>query len=140
MTLVSFIRSNHDLRHLKLVFAPEAYIPPNARAETLGLDLDQLRSITALRAGIGECTSAIHSLGTPAPGTTPHLSIDDLTDDDLGLLIQALSNKIFGTPEEQAAGKFTRRKLRQLSTWPMWRAAECKQLDAMAKQLSLIHI
>ena len=68
--------------HLKLVFAPEAYIPPNARAETLGLDLDQLCSITALRARIGECTSAIHSLGTPAPSQTPYLSIDDLTDDD----------------------------------------------------------
>ena len=33
------------------------------------------------------------------------------------------------TDAEQAAGRFTRRKLKKLSTWPEWEAGERKQLD-----------
>lgn len=46
----------------------------------------------------------------------------------LDLAIQALESLAI-TPEEQALGHFTRRKLRTLSTWPEWQAGEFKQLD-----------
>ncbi len=38
------------------------------------------------------------------------------------------------TPEEAALGRFTRRKLKKLSTWPLWRDGECKQLDQFVRQ------
>jgi hypothetical protein len=38
------------------------------------------------------------------------------------------------TPEEEALGNLTRRKLKQLSIWDLWLASEWKQLDAHQKQ------
>ena len=43
------------------------------------------------------------------------------------------------TPEEQALGRYTRRKLKTLENWPQWSAGEQKQLDQF-HDLSLIHI
>jgi hypothetical protein len=43
-------------------------------------------------------------------------------------MIQALQSEAL-TPKEQALGSFTRRKLKNLSTWPLWKEAEIKQLD-----------
>ena len=37
------------------------------------------------------------------------------------------------TPEEQALGHFTQRKLRTLANWPQWLAGEWKQLDQFHK-------
>ena len=38
------------------------------------------------------------------------------------------------TPEEAQLGHFTRRKLKKLTTWPLWLAGETKQLDQFAIQ------
>ena len=43
-------------------------------------------------------------------------------------MINALRS-IDTTPEEQALGHFTCRKLKTLDNWPQWRAGERKQLD-----------
>ena len=51
-----------------------------------------------------------------------------LTTDELHVMIQAMRSEAV-TPEEQSIGRFTRRKLQKLATWPEWRAAEHKQLD-----------
>jgi hypothetical protein len=65
---------------------------------------------------------AIHRLRTDEPSDldTPLESIE--------CMIQALQSEAL-TPEEQALGSFTRRKLKNLSTWPLWKEAEIKQLD-----------
>jgi len=44
------------------------------------------------------------------------------------MVIQAIQSQAI-TPVEQAIGRFTRPKLRSLSTWEQWRAGEHKQLD-----------
>ena len=38
------------------------------------------------------------------------------------------------TPEEQALGFFTRKKLRKLTTWPEWQEGEFKQLNQFHEQ------
>jgi hypothetical protein len=59
---------------------------------------------------------------------------DALDDDHAQLLLRSLNTTTHGTTEEQSLGSFTRRKLRKLSNWNDWQAAEFKQLDSMAKQ------
>jgi hypothetical protein len=97
--------------------APEAL--PNAKAradsENLTLGVDQLRAIHAIRSEL---------LG-------PESMTDPVSDDDLELLLHALSSTT-GSPAERALGSFTRRKLRNLDTWPLWKSAELKQLDGFA--------
>jgi len=44
------------------------------------------------------------------------------------MVIQAIQSQAI-TPAEQAIGRFTRCKLRSLSTWEQWRAGKYKQLD-----------
>jgi len=44
------------------------------------------------------------------------------------MVIQAIQSQAI-TLAEQAIGRFTRRKLRSLSTWEQWHAGEHKQLD-----------
>jgi hypothetical protein len=51
-----------------------------------------------------------------------------LTTDELDLAISALQSEAI-TDEERALGTFSRRKLKTLPTWPLWHAAEKKQLD-----------
>jgi Reverse transcriptase (RNA-dependent DNA polymerase) len=122
-------RADPNLRILKLVFAPEPYVPMADRHETPSLDLDQLRSVASIRSRIPQ---ALLDVAGDLDGNP--LDFDLLPDSTIHLMINALSNKVFGTPEEQALGSFTRRKLRPLQTWPLWRESEFKQLDAMAKQ------
>ena len=43
-------------------------------------------------------------------------------------------NSDFMTPEEQALGYFTRKKLKRLSTWDEWLAGEAKQLNQFYDQ------
>ena len=38
------------------------------------------------------------------------------------------------TPEEQALGYYTRKKLKNLSTWDQWLAGEKKQIDQFTMQ------
>jgi hypothetical protein len=65
---------------------------------------------------------AIHSV------LVDNSDIYDLTIDEVDLFIHFIQADA-ATPEERQIGKYTRSKLRKLSTWPEWRAAEHKQLD-----------
>ena len=47
-------------------------------------------------------------------------------------------NSDFMTPEEQALGYFTRKKLKRLSTWDEWLAGEAKQLNLLRQTRSRI--
>ena len=98
----------------KLVFAPDRYIPvADRRSDSpLHLSVDQLR--------------VIHEITT-----VPTIS-DDLECPDL--IVRSLNTTSHGTPEKQALGSFTRRKLQRLSNWNQWQDGEFKQLDSMAKQ------
>ena len=53
---------------------------------------------------------------------------EDPSDELITLAINAINSKAT-TPEEQALGHFTRRKLRSLSTWNEWETGERKQLN-----------
>jgi len=44
------------------------------------------------------------------------------------MVVQAIQSQAI-SPAEQAIGRFTRRKLRALSTWDQWHAGKHKQLD-----------
>ena len=142
---LSLARSDPNADTLKLVFAPESYVPRADRTETASLNLDQIRSITALRHGLGEChqPSSLPPLSRPiedpldddmAPNRGSYPIPDDISDDDYAVLIRSLTSKVIGSADEQALGSFTRRKLRKLTNWPEWHAAEAKQLNAMDKQ------
>jgi hypothetical protein len=73
-------------------------------------------------------------------------SLDGLLDDDLTLMVASLTSASTPVPTtkapniapddapERALGHLTRRKLMQLSTWPLWQDAIFEQLDNMAKQ------
>ncbi|KAG7373304.1 reverse transcriptase RNA-dependent DNA polymerase [Nitzschia inconspicua] len=58
-------------------------------------------------------------------------SPEALASEHVHLHINAISSHTI-TPEEHALGTLTRRKLKTLSTWDEWHAAEHKQLDQMA--------
>ena len=51
---------------------------------------------------------------------------------NLTLTINAIRSS-HTTEDEQVIGKFTRRKLQRLDTWPDWKQGEISQLDKMAK-------
>jgi len=60
----------------------------------------------------------------------PHLDFSEssLSTEEMEMVIQAIQCQAI-TPAEQAIGRFTRLKLRSLSTWEQWRAGRHKQLD-----------
>ena len=70
---------------------------------------------------------AISKLHKPENGSLPFDS-STISDDIIMTVINAINSKAT-TPEEQAIGHFTRRKLKKLSTWNEWEAGERKQLD-----------
>jgi hypothetical protein len=47
---------------------------------------------------------------------------------EIQVIIHAIQSQAI-TPAEQALGRFTRRKLKKLDTWPLWLEGERKQLD-----------
>ena len=49
------------------------------------------------------------------------------------LIINSLGSDAI-TPEEQALGYYTRKKLKKLSTWDQWLAGEKKQIDQFTTQ------
>jgi hypothetical protein len=59
----------------------------------------------------------------------PDLDFSSLSSEEIAMVAAVTSSAI--TPEEQALGFFTRRKLKRLSTWPDWQRGEFKQLDRM---------
>jgi len=60
----------------------------------------------------------------------PHFDFSEssLSREEIEMVVQAIQSQAI-TPAEQAIGRFTRCKLRSLSTWEQWRAGEHKQLD-----------
>ena len=96
----------HKDQHSHMVSSDD---PPSAcDTSALHLSVDILRSITSIRSD------------------DPDL-FDDCSPHDISRIVSALhSNTI--PDEERNLGRFTRRKLKQLSTWPEWKAAEQKQL------------
>ena len=54
------------------------------------------------------------------------------------LIINSLGSDAI-TPEEQALGYYTRKKLKKLSTWDQWLAGEKKQIDQFTTQESLVN-
>jgi hypothetical protein len=72
----------------------------------------------------------IHSLRAITKLRNPDLSFEenDITNEMISLFLNAIQSKAT-TPQEQALGHFTRRKLKQMPTWSEWEQGERKQLD-----------
>jgi Reverse transcriptase (RNA-dependent DNA polymerase)/GAG-pre-integrase domain len=106
-----------DAVTFKIVLAPDRYIPIADRRQNspIHLSVDQLRVINSI-------LSESHADAQSSP------------EDHIPLVIRSMNTTSHGTPEEQALGSFTRRKLLRLSNWDIWQSSEFKQLDSMAKQ------
>jgi hypothetical protein len=110
-----------------VTLAPEPL--PSLQDRNLALnehDLDDLASRIAPDDGLtigGDELRAIHALCSDHP-----LSTHEITTDELDLMIHSIQSESV-TDAERALGRFTRRKLRNLENWPLWKAAETKQLD-----------
>ena len=65
-----------------------------------------------------------------------HLDIsfeeEDFSTEEIEIFINVIQSKAT-TPEEQALGHFTRRKLKTLDTWKKWEFSECKELNQYQK-------
>ena len=70
-----------------------------------------------------DCLRAIAAIRYP----DLDFSTDVISSEEITIACNAIQAAT--TPEEHALGKFTRRKLKKLSTWPLWQAGEFKQLD-----------
>ena len=126
------LRRLHDehVDEFEIVFAPEkrldasqlrkALIEHNIYKPNEPDDEEHVPSITL--ADLRSIASILH------PETDFHDPA--VTHEEISVAINALSSHSL-TPEEQALGHFTRRKLKTLSTWPEWRAGEHLQLDRM---------
>jgi hypothetical protein len=128
---------------IEFVFAPESRSDAvDFRRPPLHLQLSQLKRIHVLRTVSGEGDSASVSATVAAledAYTDADLfeTICQIRGDELdGASTHELVHHIRGeaTPEEEALGTLTRRKLKQLSIWDLWLASEWKQLDAHQKQ------
>jgi hypothetical protein len=106
-----------DSTSFRIVFDPDRYTPIAERRPEppLHLSVDQLR--------------AIHDIQHGSP------PLASMADNSEILVVYSLNITTHGTSDEQRLGRFTRRKLRRLSSWPDWQAAEFKQLDSMAKHV-----
>jgi hypothetical protein len=89
------------------IFQPDA---PTDEAHVAQLSLEDIRSIAAIK--------------------FPDVDFFDpsVTTDEIAVHVNAIQSHSM-TPEELTLGNFTRRKLKNLSTWPQWLAGERKQLD-----------
>ena len=81
----------------------------------ISLDVETLRAISSVRTGM-DCNDEEH-----IPTQLIQVAINTLNSDSM-------------TDEEKACGYFSRRRLRTLSNWRDWEAAEHKQLDQFDKQ------
>ena len=61
------------------------------------------------------------------------MSEDAIPTEIIKLVINSLGSDAI-TPEEQALGYYTRKKLKKLSTWDQWLAGEKKQIDQFTTQ------
>ena len=122
-------RPSWMLYALKIVFAPDRYIPVANRHldQPLNLTMDQLRTISLIASSSPVSAPIVDNVSFPD-------SAGEFDDDHAQLLLRSLNTTTHGTTEEQSLGSFTRRKLRRLPNWRAWQDAEFKQLDSMAKQ------
>lgn len=90
---------------------PSIYSRADSEKPILGVD--QFRVIHAL------CSEILGSYSTASTVSE---------DDFLVLFLHALSSTT-GSPTEGALGSFTRRKLRNLESWPIWKGAVGQKLD-----------
>ena len=109
-----------DVPSFQITLAPDRYIPVRDRREHLSLDINQVRHITTLR-----------QLQLP----------DDqcITNDDIIHYIRSVvdSSKIaipMSHDELDLNGRYTRRRLKTLTTWRLWKQSEAAQLDKMEHQ------
>ena len=120
-----------------IVFAPDRYIPVNARPNDspLHLSVNQLCLIDSLRAPTSPAPAPppLPNAAAPEPRIA-NMMHEPLPHDQLLLMMRSLNTTAFGTEEEQALGSFTRQKLQRPSNWKDWQLAEAKRLDSMAKQ------
>ena len=91
------------------IFQP-ALVPDPDEAHVASITLEDIRAIASIR----HPTTDFYD---------PSVSLEEIT-----AHIHAIQSSSL-TPEEEALGTFTRRKLKKLSTWSKWQAGEWKQLD-----------
>jgi Reverse transcriptase (RNA-dependent DNA polymerase)/GAG-pre-integrase domain len=121
------LRDDPTLTTIVVTLSPERQPSLRDMREPFVFGIDQLRAVTNIR------------MADPT-------SLDGLLDDELTLMVASLTSASTPVPTtkapniapddapERALGHLTRRKLMQLSTWPLWQDAIFEQLDNMAKQ------
>ena len=117
-----------NVDNFEIVFAPERHLTRNEYRRALKehdlfqpdladetapvnqLSLDDIRSISTIR--------------------FPDVDFydPDVSTEEIALHLNAIASHAV-TPDELALGRFTRRRLKRLDTWPEWRDGERKQLD-----------
>jgi len=78
------------------------------------LDFEAIRAITELNSGL-DCSE------------------DEVPSEMLRMVVNTLNSSMM-TPEEEALGHFTRKRLQKLSTWDEWEKGEHKQLNQFEQQ------
>jgi hypothetical protein len=131
------LRNNASTAKFDIIIAPDKYVPPKDRQEHMQLDIGQIRCIAELQQIPGIKTD----IAANAPNHISDFSESPFSlDDNARIIIHSLiqmanSDNVPISPEEIACkGKFTRSKLKRLTNWYLWFAAETKQLDAMYTQ------
>jgi Reverse transcriptase (RNA-dependent DNA polymerase)/GAG-pre-integrase domain len=119
-------RLNQDVDSVSIVVSPDPYESPDRSLGAIHLDSEQLAAIHAVRSA-----SSRHAFRTAV--TKFRSAFDNGFSPSLAG-IHSLGATTLGTPAEQSLSRFTRARLKQLSTWEQWRASEHKQLDNMAEQ------
>ena len=99
-----------------IVLAPEKYVPVQDRRDYMALDINQIRNISSL--------------------CYPHTSSDNtIMSSEVRSVLDSSIVPVPISPDELALnGSFTRKKLKRLSTWPLWLDSEKQQLDKMHNQ------
>ena len=104
-------RKKHHLNRIITKLAPTEL---DEDVHSLTFDMDTIRAIASIRYGDA-------------------ITHQDASDEEINLWINTIGSDST-TPEEQALGRFTRRKLKKLANWNDWKAGEHKQLNQFHKQ------
>ena len=110
-----------DIRHIAALHSSRFKAEKHARDTAYNFDEDDI-SISS-----DDSMASLDPDDPDAIFSPSYLSLEAVT-----LAINAIRSS-HTTEDEQAIGKFTRRKLQQLDTWPDWKHGEMSQLDKMAK-------
>jgi len=107
---------------ISVVLVPERDSRDSSKSPPLHLRLHDLRRICALQSVSGEGISSSECQARIAA------QMSDMSNSEMMEVIHSLKNEEM-TDEEQKLTSFTRRKLKQLSNWPLWDAAFDSQLE-----------